>query len=520
MFRYYVVVTDPQYKEQIHKELESADGNEFVPNRHVNCIDNHEGSEYVGEFMLTPEEADKLAQDPRVTDVHRDPLEMGARIRKFTVDPPKNFSKDTAGLAPTEVNWGLYRSIFRSDPFGVNTSTNATWNYTLDGTGVDIIFLDTGILKYHPEFAINEDGTGGTRVVDIDWAQFGIMTGNPSTSWVGDSDGHGTNVASIAAGNTNGWAKGANIYSMNIIDSTVNSNTYTDPLSALQTVRAFHNAKVPNKFGWRRPTVVSNSWGYEKDYSGMVSVNYQGNTYNITTPNSLYGQIPTQGAAQNTAAHGFRVAAIEAEILSCQNAGIIFVGSAGNNAHKIDVPTGADYNNYWSDNVGTRNYYHRGTTPGAANNVICVGALSHTLPEHKISFSCTGPRVNVFAPGNYIMGGYINSSYIFPAVADPRSSASTTTNTVFYLNKVSGTSQAAPQVTGVIACLLQARPFYNQTLVNQWISANSTAGTLNETYYGPTTSTVYLNYASLQGATNAQLYQPFSGANPTTITSS
>ena len=520
MFRYYVVVKDPQFKDEIYDELVNKGGHEFVPDREVECVNDHPGSTYNGEFMLTDEEADALRQDPRIWDVHRDPLEMGAVIRKFTVDPARNFSKDTNQINATEVNWGLLRSIFRSDPYGSSTSTVSTWNYTLDGTGVDLVFLDTGILKYHPEFAKNEDGTGGSRVVDIDWAQFGIMTGNPGTSWVGDSDGHGTNVASIAAGITNGWAKGASIYSINIIDSTVNSNTYTDPLSAYQTVRAFHNAKTPNKFGWKRPTVISNSWGYEQQYTGMVSTNYQGSTYSNTTPNSLYGQVPTQGAAQNTAAHGIRVTAIEAEILACQNAGIVFVASAGNNSHKIDVVGGADYNNYWSDNVGTRNYYHRGTTPGAATNVICVGALSHTLPEHKISFSCTGPRIDVYAPGNYIMGAYSSSTYYFNAIPDPRSSVSTTTNTTFYLNKISGTSQAAPQVAGVVACLLQARPFYTQKLVNQWLTSNATANSLNETYYGATTSTVYLNYASLQGGANAQLYHPFSGANPTTITSS
>jgi len=519
MFKYFVVVTDPAYKEQIHQELQSKGGDEFVPDRAVQCLDDHPHSEYIGEFMLTPAEAEQLAKDPRVTDVHRDPLEIGAVIRKFNIQT-SNFSKDTTGVVATEKNWGLVRGTSRAEPFGSNTSLVQDFGYTLDGTGVDIVFLDSGIVKYHPEFAVKADGTGGTRVVDIDWAKFGIMASNGTGSWVGDLDGHGTNVASIAAGNTNGWAKGASIYAINIIDFTNNPNTYTDPISALQTIRLFHNAKTPNKFGWRRPTVVSNSWGYELSYSGITNTFYQGNSYSNTTPNSLYGQVPTQGSAQNTAVHGFRVPAIDAEVLSCQNAGIIFVGASGNNAHKVDSVGGSDYDNYWSDGAGTRHYYHRGSTPGAADNVICVGATSQALPEHKISYSCVGPRVDIFAPGNYIMGAYINSAFAFPAVADPRSTASTSTNTTFYLNKLSGTSQATPQVAGVIACLLQARPFYNQTLVNQWVSTNSTLSSLNETYYGATTSTVYLNYASLQGGKNAQLYNPFNTPNPTTITSS
>ena len=47
------------------------------------------------------------------------------------------------------------------------------------------------------------------------------MTGNPGTSWVGDSDGHGTNCASIAAGNTCGWAPGAAIYSLRCVGTGV-----------------------------------------------------------------------------------------------------------------------------------------------------------------------------------------------------------------------------------------------------------------------------------------------------------
>jgi hypothetical protein len=119
------------------------------------------------------------------------------------------------------------------------------------------------------------------------------------------------------------------------------------------------------------------------------------------------------------------------------------------------------------------------------------------------------------------MGACTSSTYTFDAIADPRSTVSTSSaSTTFYLNKISGTSQAAPQVAGVVACLMQARPFYNQTMVNQWIQQNSTANILNETYYGATTSTVYLNYASLQGGSNAVLYQPFNGPNPTSIKTS
>lgn len=515
--RYYVVVKDPAFKDEIYEELVTRGGNEFVPDREVECVDDHPHSTYNGEFLLSEEEAEALQQDPRIWEVHRDPRDFGAVLKPFNIVTGK-FSKDTSGVSADELNWGLARCIATSEPFGAE-STLTNFSYTLDGSGVDIVFLDSGILKYHPEFAVNKDGTGGSRVVDIDWATYGIMSGNPGTSWVGDSDGHGTNVASIAAGVTNGWAKGAKIYAINIIDSVVNSNTYTDPLSALQTVRAFHNAKPTDKYGWKRPTICNNSWGYAQPYSNMTATVYQGTTYPAVSPNPIYGQVPSQGDVLANATHGVRFTAIDAEILACQNAGVIFTGAAGNDSMKIDVPTGTDYNNYWIDSSRNKHYYHRGSTPGSATDVICVGSMSHAIPEHKIGSSATGPRVNVVAPGNYIMGAYVNSSYIFSAVADPRSSVSTSSQTTFYLNKISGTSQATPQVTGVVACLLQARPYYTQLLVNQWVTQTTTKSILNETYYGPTTSTIYLNYASLQGGTNAILYQPFNNPNPTTISS-
>jgi len=521
MYRYYVVVTDPDHKDDVHIELTSpSTGDSNIPDRPVECVNPRPQSDHNAEYILTPEEAEALKNDPRIWDAHRDPLELGAKIVHHNI-VTGTFSKDTTRIIPQENNWGLARCIATADPFGAQT-TLTNFSYTLDGTGVDIVFLDTGILKFHPEFSVNPDGTGGSRVVDIDWKQFGIMTGNPGSSWMGDSDGHGTNVASIAAGNTNGWAKKANIYMINIIDSTINSNTYTDPLSALETVQAFHLAKTPNKFGWRAPTICSQSWGYDQAYTNMTGTNYQGTLHPTIGPNPIYGQIPPYGGTLAQASHGIRVTAIEAQILACQRSGIIFTASAGNNSMKIDVPGGADYNNYWIDSGNNKYYYHQGTTPGAATGVICVGALSQAgVPEHKISFSSTGPRINVFSPGNYIMGAYSSSTYIFNAVVDTRSSVSTSTaNTNFYLNKISGTSQACPQVAGIVACLMQARPFYNQSMVNNWIAQNSTPNLLNETFYGATTSTVYLNYASLQGGANAILYQPFNGPNPTTISTS
>ena len=72
-----------------------------------------------------------------------------------------------------------------------------------------------------------------------------------------------------------------------------------------------------------------------------------------------------------------------------------------------------------------------------------------------------------------IMGAYANKSYQTYAVADSRRSG-------YYLNKISGTSQATPQVAGFVACFLQLRPTSNVSDVKNFISTYSNKNKLAE----------------------------------------
>ena len=98
----------------------------------------------------------------------------------------------------------------------------------------------------------------------------------------------------------------------------------------------------------------------------------------------------------------FRNTAMDADIADAIDEGIIFVGSAGNSSTKIDISSGQDYNNYLVDN-GLPIYYHRGSSPGATDGVICVGESSGSSTETKSQVSNTGPRVDLYAPGTNIM---------------------------------------------------------------------------------------------------------------------
>jgi subtilisin family serine protease len=523
MYNYFVVVDHPDYKDEIHEELTSPTGSDTIPDREVICTNPFPGSEYNGLFMLTDEEAEQLKNDPRVLDVHRIPEEVG--IEKATHGTRSGqFDRSSSNVTSSMRNWALSRCINTFDNFAGSTSTNTSYTYNLDGTGVDVVIMDTGVTPNHPEFAVNSDGTGGTRVQNHDWSQYGYLS-TPTGGFLGDGDGHGSLCASIVAGNQQGWASGANIYTLRALSggteiaTGATLGTLSD-LLAWQSIRAFHNAKTVTSTGYKRPTVVNASYGYYSTYGNWKSITYRGTTHNVTTSSGLYGTIGIAEGGDGT--HNFRNSSIDVEVRSCIAAGVIVVCSAGNDCHKADISTGLDYNNYWTDLSNFTYYYQQGASPGAATGVICVGAVSQTTgastPEHKISFSTTGPRVDIFAPGGYVMGAYGNKAYGGnAAIQDPRNSS-------YYLNKESGTSQASPQVAGVIACLLQARPWMTATNVLNFLNSVSLKNQLNEFYYalqgGSYTyisTGTYTNLSSLQGAVNGYLYMPFNLPNPLTM---
>jgi hypothetical protein len=227
--------------------------------------------------------------------------------------------------------------------------------------------------------------------------------------------------------------------------------------------------------------------------------------------------------------NGVRVPSVEAAAQSCANAGVILVGAAGNSSYKIDVPGGADYNNYYSlqynppfyapNGVGYYSYatsYHQGTIT-SANCFITVGSLDSIGNDQKADYSCTGPRIDVYATGTDIMGASANAPFNgAQATQDPRSANVTIPGSpyghVFYLNKDTGTSQATPQVTGILACALQARPTMTIAEAKSFLAASSAKGDIPDS--GSTTDYTNLT-GSLLGAPNRVLQMPF--VSPTTL---
>jgi hypothetical protein len=487
MREYIVTVKDPAvWDAGLFNEITKVGGGQFIPARAVQCINERPFNDFSAHFNLTDVEATKLRNDSRI-----DHVDLQADLRpgvekKFNIFRHGIYDKSNTTTSVMK-NWGLLRSTKPTDPFNGATSIETDYNtYDLEGEGVDIIMMDSGVEPGHPELQRNADGTGGSRVIDFDWHSLnvpGTPTGASIGGYLGDGDGHGTNCASIAAGNTCGWASKANIYSLRIFSGIgIKTGTSLGSISsdiAFDIVRAFHLKKIQD--GITRPTVCSNSWGYYGSYNGMQYTVWRGQQYNITQANTTYGQVYYY--------HPYHVNYITTSVENAAAAGVIFVGAAGNNRHKIDVPGGQDYDNYWYDGV-SQNHYHQGGSPTNSPSMINVGAIDNSSIEQKVYFSETGPRVDIYSPGVMIMGAYANKPYQTPAVADPRASG-------YYLNKISGTSQATPQVAGVVACLLSAKPSANITQIKEWLTDNSIKNVLNE---GSTTD--YANQEYLQGGNN------------------
>ena len=365
-----------------------------------------------------------------------------------------------------------------------------------------MVIQDSGIDPNHPEW-LNLEGTA-SRLQQVNWPGISGLTGlyTQGSEFYTDQEGHGTHCAGTVAGRRYGWAKEANIYSMKIFGTDAFSDT-----SSFNMIRAWHLSKpVSAVEGVKRPTVVNMSWGYFTTYANINGGTYRGTPWTGSSMVSAYGMIQTLynriGLSPNFFyTHGLRLASTEADITDCINAGVILVGSAGNDAHKIDTPTGIDFNNSYNNPAvfgGPTVYYHRGSTPTSVPGVITVGSVKSANPEGKSFFSSCGPRVDVFAPGENIMSAAAIGSTDFEA-----GSVDYPDDSNFKAVKSSGTSMAGPQVAGVVACMLQSRKNWTPAKVRTWVQTVARTGRLSDTGGG------YTDVQSLQSAPNRFLRQPF-----------
>jgi hypothetical protein len=509
---YIVTLRNFEDLELFYQDMETPGGNLYIPNRSVDVALRRPISKNT-HYYLTDEEVTTLKNDPRVLTVELNLTDRGISIKPFYTQSSLKWDKSSVDFRNDHRNWGLYRCTLNSNIPNWGSDLITTQIGSIDiatsGKDVDVVICDGHIDPDHPEFAVNTDGTGGTRVIQYNWFQhnpqvLGSAAGtytyppyvDPTTAGRTTNNDHGCHVAGTAVGNTQGWARDANIY--NISPYGTNQNSLT-PSSIFDYIRAFHFNKPINPItGRKNPTIVNNSWGFVRQalLSQVTKIVYRGIEYNgpFTISQALnYGVVafaPFGIASFASVTIDDRVSAIDVDIETAMNEGIIFVGAAGNDSVKISSLSDIDYNNTLV--VGTQTYlYMRGSSPVTSANSICVGAVSSRSNESKATYSNCGPRVNLYAPGSNIMSSQNSSEN--GGTYDYR-------NADKFITKLNGTSMGAPQVTGVLACALELYPTMNQTAAVAFIEGTAKLNQLTTTNGGPS------DFTSLQGSANRYLH--------------
>jgi serine protease AprX len=331
----------------------------------------------------------------------------------------------------------------------------------IDGAGVGVAIIDSGITPYHDDLTYQGSSSkvkviGGQRVV-----KFVDFVNGRTTKY--DDNGHGTHVAGIIAGNgydtlgaRAGMAPAANLVSLKVLDQ--NGGGYiSNVIAALDWVVANRTA------------------------------------YNIRVVNLSVGAAVTES---------FLTDPLTLAAKRAVDAGVVVIAAAGN---------------LGKNPITGKPQYGAITAPGNAPWVLTVGAYSHEgtitrADDQMASFSSRGPTARDFLAKPDIVATGVGIA----SLSDP-ASLMYATKSAYLLNGIlrtsskpylslTGTSMAAPVVTGTVALMLQANPKLTPNLVKgilQFTSQN----------YGYDTLTQGAGFLNAKGAVDLAryLYAPKAG---------
>ena len=288
-------------------------------------------------------------------------------------------------------------------------NASAAVNLGLDGTGVGIAVIDSGVNSV-------SDLNGNNLVYSQDF------TGLGSTA---DQYGHGTHVSGIIAGS------GAN--------SSLSGDFYSFKGIA-------PNANIVNL-----RVLDQNGEGTDSEVIAAIQAAIQlKSTYNIGVINLSVGRPVYES---------YKLDPLCQAVEQAWQAGIVVVTAAGN---------------YGRDNLAGTNGYGTITAPGNDPYVITVGAMNSEgtadrTDDVPASYSSKGPSIfdqvvkpDLVAPGNAIISLYTPGDTLdtlTPGNEVPfsvfQTNGTSTSSSYFVL---SGTSMAAPMVSGAAALMLQQNP--------------------------------------------------------------
>jgi len=528
MKEYIVTLHNKEDLEDFYNDMETPGGDLYIPNRAVDLTLRRAISRNTY-YMLTPEEAEQLKEDPRVWDVSPKDLIDLIEWKPTGYSDSGNFVRNSSSFpSSSEKNWGMLRHNVTNNidgNWGADSVSTKSGSFTITASGknVDVLIVDGSITTAaanHPEFAVNPDGSGGTRVQFFNWFsltnQLGFgSNGNYDYTTVGSSSdtAHGCHVTGTVAGNTLGWARDANIYSLEFYYSgAVNYGGVLTQDTMWDYIREWHNTKPINTAtGRRNPTVSNHSYGgtYTKDslitngpYDSIGAMNFRGTLYNPLGDLSRGLNdaeleerginVPGNGDWEISAYYTSFIADIQDAIAD----GIIVVCASGNHYQKVTLSGDQDYNNiaYLEQSgsiVSAFNTHRPGISGGGAvPESIVVGNLDDQSNDRKRASSVCGGAVDIHAAGS----GIVSSVYGTGNVQDSR-------NGSFWLSKYTGTSMASPQVTGVLALFAESNPNLVQS---DAVAFLTNMATMNQMY--DTATDDCTDFESLQGAPNKILY--------------
>jgi len=280
----------------------------------------------------------------------------------------------------------------------------ALWSRGITGSGVGVAVIDTGVDGDLPDF---QSGSGSSRVVET-------AVTNPSAQTVTDSFGHGTDVAGIIAGNGGnrdssdplygqyvGVAPGANLISIKASDET-GTATVLNVIYGLQ---------------------------FAVDHKSDFNIRVVNLSLDATTPQS-YTTDPLDAAAESAWLHG-----------------LVVVAAAGNRGNAPDAVQYSPANDPYVITVGG---VDENGTANPADDTIAGWSSQGTTQD---GFQ----KPDVYAPGAHIVSVLApNSAFAGMCPGCVVSGA--------YI-RTSGTSMAAPMISGMVADLLQAHPWWSPAQV-------------------------------------------------------
>ena len=519
---YVVTLHRPEDLDEFYADMETPGGNLHIPDRVVDVVLRRPTSKNT-HYWLTKSEAEKIQTDPRVKSVGLNAEDLGLKIMPTWVEPTTpNFAwtKDEF-IISSDKNWGLLRCTKRANPeanWGTGSVTRLAASNVLyknlttlfDGTTADVVITDSPLYYQHAEFVgrhQNYNWLSLNPFVAGTAAGTYVYPAQDTTTRLTQND-HGTHVAGTAAGNRQGWARQAKLYSIDVFGGQIRPDLVFD------YIKEFHLSKPILADGYRRPTVVNASWTFvaQIQYSNINFINYRGTQYNGPWDFNGNGSVAYTDVGFGYYQNRFWFAGLVGTYLppylaesieECIDAGVHVITAAGNYGSHLVNETDPDYNNYLR--LGSFNwYYNRRGSLGSANAIV-VGSIAATTTETPSWFSSKGSGVDIFAPGELIIS----------SVAYPERRANPANRYQFYVNidprninsdkimAMSGTSMASPQVAGVLAMSLDMKPDASPQEMKQYILEESTADIVNSG------TGIYADNFHIRGAENRYLAVPF-----------